>query len=130
MTPPSPGPTWLDTAAYLSLATSKRDGTEVRTPVWFARIGDAVVLFSAAEVGKVKRLRRTGRGRIAACDVRGKLNSEWWEVTGTLTASQEEIALAHAALRRKYGWQLFVLDLGARLAGRIGSRQFIQLRLV
>ena len=130
MTPSSPGPTWLDNAAYLSLATSKRDGTEVRTPVWFARIGDQIVLFSAPEVGKVKRLRRTGRGRIAACDVRGRVSSEWWEVTGTLTTSAADVAVAHTALRRKYGWQLFVLDLGARLGGRIGSRQFIQLRLL
>ena len=130
MTAPSTGPTWLDDASYLSLATRKRDGSEVCTPVWFARVGDQLVLFSAPEVGKVKRLRRTARGRIAACDVRGKLSSEWWDVTGVLTTRQDEIAQAHAALRRKYGWQLFVLDLGARLAGRFSRRQFIQLRLV
>ena len=130
MTAPSPGPSWLESASYLSLATRRRDGREVLTPVWFARVGEQLVLFSAPEVGKVKRLRRTGRGRIAACDVRGNLSSEWCDVTAVLTAGADEIALAHAALRRKYGWQMFVLDLGAWLAGRIRRRQFIQLRMV
>ena len=62
---------WLNDAAYLSLATFRRSGAEVRTPVWFAREASVLYIFRAPDAGKVKRLRAGSRVRIAPCDVRG-----------------------------------------------------------
>ena len=42
---------------YVCLATYRRDGREVRTPVWIAAEGGVFYVFSAPEVGKVKRIR-------------------------------------------------------------------------
>ncbi len=45
---------------FVSLTTFRRDGTPVATPVWIARDGDALVVTTPADSGKVKRLRSTG----------------------------------------------------------------------
>ncbi len=127
-------PAWFDSARYLSLSTLRKDGREVRTPVWYACDGDSLVLFSAGAAGKVKRVRRTGVGRVAACDVRGGLDggeqgARWVEVSAHILTSPDEIARAHQALRRKYGLQMWLLDLGSRLAGRVATRAWLRLRL-
>ena len=36
-------------------------------------------MFSAGDAGKVKRIRVTPRVRIAACDFRGNVQSDWME---------------------------------------------------
>ncbi|HEY3608407.1 MAG TPA: PPOX class F420-dependent oxidoreductase [Pseudonocardiaceae bacterium] len=62
----------LATAKYLLLTTFRKDGTAVPTPVWVARDGDELVLTTAPEAGKVKRIRRDGTARVAPCTVRGR----------------------------------------------------------
>src|ERR1700729_2183968 len=42
---------------YISLETFKRDGGGVKTPVWAAPLDGALVVFSAGDSFKVKRLR-------------------------------------------------------------------------
>jgi len=42
----------------------------------------------------------------------------------------QEVARALAALRRKYGFQMRVADIGARLTGRFNKRAYIRVRLV
>jgi hypothetical protein len=37
---------------------------------------------------------------------------------------------AHAALREKYGWQMWLLDPTSQLFGRIGRRVYLELALV
>ncbi len=64
---------------YVSLATYRRNGVEVKTPVWIAEKGGLYYVFSAGDAGKVKRIRATPRVRLAACDVRGNLRSDWTE---------------------------------------------------
>ena len=120
---------WLNDAAYLSLATFRRSGAEVRTPVWFAREASVLYIFSAPDAGKVKRLRAGSRVRIAPCDVRGGVKGEWLDVVGWLFNDANEITRAHAALVRKYGWQMLLLDVGARLSGRYARRQYLRIEL-
>ena len=49
----------LDRHRYVSLATFRMSGVEVRTPVWFAAVGDKLYVFTAGQSGKAKRLRRS-----------------------------------------------------------------------
>ena len=58
---------------YLLLTTFRKDGRAVPTAVWFAE-GDGadLVVWTVADSGKVKRIRRDGTVTITACDVRGK----------------------------------------------------------
>jgi len=72
MTSTTPGLDDLGAARYLLVTTHRRDGTAVPTPVWAARDGDSLVVWTVTDSGKVKRIRRTGRAEVAPCTVRGK----------------------------------------------------------
>ncbi|HEY5645057.1 MAG TPA: PPOX class F420-dependent oxidoreductase [Pseudomonadales bacterium] len=119
----------LASAPYVSLETFRRSGVGVATPVWCAAEGGAVYVFSAGEAGKVKRLRNGDRARLAACDVRGRLLGAWHDARAVLVDDPAEIERALAALRRKYGWQMGLADLGAKLTGRFARRAYIRVEL-
>jgi len=120
----------LEEARYVSLATYRRDGREVATPVWAAHEGGVWYVFSAGDAGKVKRLRARSKARLATCDMRGGNRGEWHDAEADLIDDPEEIGRALAALRRKYGFAMRLADLGARLTGRYRKRAYIRVRLV
>jgi uncharacterized protein len=111
----------------VSLATFRRSGAEVATPVWFADLDGKIYAFTAGDSGKVKRLRHTSRVRIAPCDARGQVRGAWRDATGRVVTDRALIERAHAALRAKYGWQMRMLDLLARVSGRLGRRAWIEM---
>ena len=120
----------LDTARYFNLATFRRDGRAVETPVWFATEGATHYVFSAGNVGKVKRIRNSSRARVAPCDVRGKLEGAWRDAKARLVTDPGEIARAYVVLRRKYGFSMLLLDLMAKIGGRYDKRAMIAVDLV
>ena len=122
-------PISLKTARYLSLATFRKTGATVATPVWFAERGGALYVFSANDAGKVKRLRNSSRSRVAPCDMRGGLLGEWQDAKAILVSDKIEIRSAHLALCEKYGWQMHTLDFFSRLGGKINQREFIRIEL-
>jgi uncharacterized protein len=117
----------LDRHRYLALATFRRTGVEVGTPVWFAMVDGKLYLFTAGESGKVKRLRHSSRARVAASDMRGRVRGEWWDVAARIVTEPGVIERAHAALLAKYGWQVRLGDLFSRLTGRIRRRAWIEI---
>jgi len=119
----------LREANYLSLATFRKTGLQVCTPVWFAEEDGCFFLFSNDNAGKVKRLRNSTRARVAPCDMRGRVRGEWHEAQAHLLQDPEEIRRAHHALRKKYGWQMATLDFFAGLSGRKRRRAYIAVRL-
>jgi PPOX class probable F420-dependent enzyme len=123
------GSVTLDRAKYLNLATYRRNGVEVRTPVWFAGAAPLYYLFSAGDAGKVKRIRANGQAKVVSCDARGGITGEWFEASARLVDDASEIQHAYRALRRKYGWQMRMTDVASRLAGRYAKRQMIALEL-
>jgi len=123
MTDPLPG------ERYMSLATFRKNGAEVATPVWFAWDDGTLWVFTAGNAGKVKRLRNSSRARVAACDLRGRLRGPWLDAEARLVDEPPVEARAYVALRRKYGWQMWLTDLGSRLTGRIHQRKVIAVEL-
>jgi PPOX class probable F420-dependent enzyme len=119
----------LRRARYVSLATFRRSGVPVATPVWCAEDGGEFFVFSAGNAGKVKRLRNSSRARLAVCDARGGSVGEWHDADAFLVEEPAEVARALGALRRKYGWQMWLADAGARLTGRFDQRTYIRIRL-
>jgi hypothetical protein len=117
----------LEGEAYLSLATFRRSGVAVETPVWFARSGDKLYAFSEGKAGKIKRLRNSPRARVAPCDARGRLRGEWQDTEARVVADPRTVDRAYAALRAKYGWQMRIADLLSRLAGRYHRRAIIEI---
>jgi len=120
----------LTTGRYLSLATWRRDGREVRTPVWFVSLEGVHYCFTTRDAGKVKRIRRSPRARIAPCTVRGALLGAWSEAHAQLVDDPALCTRVYAALRRKYGWQMYLLDVIATLGRRRARRVVIALEEV
>lgn len=125
----SAAPLEIGGETYVSLASFRRDGREVRTPVWIAESRGRLYAFSAGDAGKVKRIRATRRVRLAGCDARGRVHGEWIEGTARIAAEAATCERAYAALRRKYGWQMWLLDLASRLTGRIQRRALVEIEL-
>jgi uncharacterized protein len=119
--------TEFDRNSYVSLSTFRKSGVEVKTPVWFAAMGEKLYVLTAPDSGKVKRLRNSSRARIAPCDARGKVKGEWRDATARIVDDKALVERAHLALRAKYGWQMAVTDLGARIAGRIQKRVYLEI---
>ena len=119
---------------YLSLATFRKNGAEVRTPVWFAVVpgeqgDDRLWVVTGGDLGKVKRLRNDPRVRVAPSDVRGIVHGPWREGTARIVDGPEAIARAHAMMRAKYGWQVTLLDFFSWLSGRIRRREWLEIAL-
>ena len=119
----------LENARYISLATVRKNGAEVATPVWFAPAKGSFFAFSAGDAGKVKRLRNSPKARIAPCDMRGKVLGEWSDANAYLISDEKERHAAHAALVIQYGWQMRLLDCMSKIGGRFDSRAFIRIEL-
>ena len=101
----------LGAEKYVLLTTFRKDGSAVPTPVWVARDGDELVMYSAPDAGKVKRIRRDGTVRIAPCTVGGKPTGP--EVTGQARLLDEPgIRATQALLARKYGITYRLVTLG------------------
>jgi hypothetical protein len=119
----------LDREPYVSLATKRRDGRMVETPVWFAAHRGRLYVFTEAKAGKVKRLRNFPEVRVAACNIRGKVHGAWRDATGRRIEDPTTIEAAHGALRRKYGWKMWIGDTLSSLTGRIGNRAWIEIEV-
>ena len=114
---------------YVCLATYRRNGKEIRTPVWIAGSAGCYYLFSAGNAGKVKRIRANGRARLAACNFSGAVSSDWLEAQARVVSDVETIAAAYAALHAKYGWQMKIGDWLAKLSGRYRKRAIIEVQV-
>lgn len=117
----------LDRHRYLSFETFRATGAPVRTAVWFAEVEGKLFVFTAGGSGKVKRLRRSSRARIAPCNARGGVQGSWRDATARVITDPAMIAVASAALRTKYGWRKWLLDVLSRLTGRIRHRAWIEI---
>ncbi len=62
-------------STYVMLTTYRENGTAVPTPLWAARDGDDLVMWTVGDSWKVKRLRRDNRVLVQTCDARGKKTS-------------------------------------------------------
>ncbi len=110
-------------AKYVLLTTYNKDGTPVASPLWAARDGNALVVWTVVDSWKVKRLRRNNNVLVQPCDARGT------KTFGPLVAGVGEISDgAHAAalIERKYGLLGRLTVLGSRLrrgaTGTVGIR--------
>ena len=100
MIEPSPS-AHLQGHEYVSLATLRRNGQEVRTPVWFAEHAGKLYVMTRNDSGKFKRIRNQPRIRLAACTVRGKVTGGWIDGQARILDRAEE-GVARQALARKY----------------------------
>jgi uncharacterized protein len=86
---------------YISLATFRKSGVAVNTPIWFAEDDGKIYLMTNITLGKCKRIRNNPQVKIAPCTIRGKITGP--EFPGTARFLRpEEFARARKAIRAKY----------------------------
>ena len=101
---------------YVSLTTYKRDGTAVSTPVWVAGDDGRLLVWSAADTWKVKRIRRENHVRLAPCDARGKPRGEAVDAQATIRADTARVQELEA---RKYGLMYRLVRLFSAINRRL-----------
>jgi PPOX class probable F420-dependent enzyme len=115
----------LGAGKYLLVTSRRRNGTPVATPVWVVRDGDALGVWTAADSGKVKRIRRRADVLVGPCDVRGNPTGDQLPATAEI-ADAATTARYRALIARKYGILGRLTLLGSRLRrgldGTVGIR--------
>ncbi|HEX5406656.1 MAG TPA: PPOX class F420-dependent oxidoreductase [Pseudonocardiaceae bacterium] len=102
---------------YVLLTTFRKDGSAVPTPVWVARDGDELLVYSAPDAGKVKRIRRDGTVRVGACDVRGRPKGD--DVPGHARLLDDAgVRRTLDLIKQKYGLLARITMLGSKLRRR------------
>jgi PPOX class probable F420-dependent enzyme len=121
----------LDAASerYVSLATYKKNGTEVRTPVWIAEADGVPVIYTNGTSWKVRRIRNNNKVRLAPCTARGDIRGEWVDATARVVDNEASRDRGVEAMIDKYGWQMRLALLLSRLSGRFDDRAIIELEL-
>jgi PPOX class probable F420-dependent enzyme len=111
----------LGEGKYLLLTTYRKDGRAVPTPVWVVAEGGTLFAWSAADAGKVKRIRRDGTVHVGPCDIRGN-------PTGASVAARAELLdeggseRVRGLIAKKYGIAGKLTLWGSKLRrGRNGS---------
>ncbi len=100
---------------YINLETYKKDGTPIRTPVWFVIDKNLIYVITRDSTGKVKRLGNNQNVRIVPCSFKGEPKNEW--VKGAAEKIRGEEADKVIKLRKKkYG-------MFARLIGIFTSQK-------
>jgi PPOX class probable F420-dependent enzyme len=110
---------------YLNLETFRRNGEGVKTPVWFVREGNTLYVWTLADSGKARRIRRNGRVRIVPCTDSGDLLGDWLVARAEVDGSPE--ALRHVArlMRSKYGIAFLLFEW----IGRLWRARYTTLRI-
>ena len=101
-----PIPQQLSSAKYVSLTTFKKDGTGVRTPIWFAENNGKLYFTTRYDLWKYKRIRNNPRVLVAPCTMRGKVTGPDFPGQARVLP-KEEWPATRAIMRRKY-WLLYL----------------------
>lgn len=86
---------------YISLATFRKKGTPVPTPVWFAEMNGQLYVMTSTDTGKYKRIRNNPRVTIAPCTIRGRVTGPPFEGVARILPDSQGAA-AREAIRNKY----------------------------
>jgi len=98
---PSAIPPAISGQRYISLATFRKNGTPVYTPVWFGEENGHLYVMTKSTLGKVKRLRNNPRVKIAPSTMRGKITGPEFSATVRFM-KPEEFQHAQKLIKDKY----------------------------
>ena len=110
---------------YINLETFRKNGTGVKTPVWFVMEDGVLYTRTMVNAWKVKRLNRDPRIKAAPCDVQGNPVGAW--VGGRAYEIDDPAAAdyVNSLMNKKYG----LLKRGFDLMGKFRGRQMTAVRI-
>jgi len=89
----------------ISLETYRRNGEPVRTRVWFLEENRILYVHTDDSTGKVKRIRRNPKVRLAPSHFRGKPKADYIDARAELETRPEVVEKYHSQIYKKYGVQ-------------------------
>lgn len=111
---------------FVSLTTFRKSGVRVSTPVWIARDGDALVVITPEDTGKVKRLRNSGRVELSTSSRMGAVDDDAAVLRGEAELLPDsETARITRLFRRKYGVEFTIFMFVERLIARRQKKRVI-----
>jgi uncharacterized protein len=96
-----PIPAEISGQRYIALATFRKTGVPVWTPIWFGEQNGKLHVMTHPDSGKSKRLRNNSAVRVAACTVRGRITGPEFSATARLLPP-ESWPQARQTIRKKY----------------------------
>lgn len=93
--------------------------------MWFVAGGEGLYVRTLSRAGKVRRLGREPRVRVAACDRRGAVGGAWYSGEAVAVCGAQAIE-AGRLLRRKYG----LLDVLVRLHYALRGARWVVYRVI
>jgi PPOX class probable F420-dependent enzyme len=114
----------LDGHSHMLLVTWKKNGDAVPSPVWFAREGERLFVWTEVNAYKAKRLRRDPRALVAPCTATGVPQGDPIAARGRVLETDAERARAAKLLKRDWnvGQRLF-----ERFSRRLTDAHYIEL---
>ena len=100
---------------YMNIETFRKNGQGVKTPVWFARDGETLRVWTESGSGKAKRIRRDGRVRIAPSTGSGQPLGEWMDAHAIPDDSPESVSHVVKLLKKKYGLTFSLFSLPGKM---------------
>jgi len=86
---------------YISLATFRKNGVAVYTPIWFAEDNGRLYFMTSSKSGKFKRIRNNPKVKIAPCTMRGKITGPEFAATVRIL-KPEEFQRVRQGINAKY----------------------------
>jgi len=109
-------PDQFSDAKYINLETFRKNGVEVKTPVWFVTYNDLIYVITREHTGKVKRLKNNSKVRICPSSFKGNPMGEW--ISGNAEFVEGEEAKNAISLRKKkYGIKAMLAGFMTRAKG-------------
>lgn len=99
---------------YLNLETYRRNGSGVRTPLWFVESDGKLSICTGANSGEAKRMRNFPQVQQTPWKAQGEVIGQW--VKGTARRVDNHMAdPINRLFSQKSGWQKTLFDLLGRL---------------
>src|SRR5215472_6089970 len=87
----------------ISLETYRKSGVAVRTPVWFLVEDGTLIVHTGGTSGKVKRIRRNPKVRVAPSKFRGEPKGDYIDGHAELVTDPETVEKYYSLIYKKYG---------------------------
>ena len=100
---------------YINIETFRKNGQGVKTPVWFAKNGEFFYVWTEADSGKAKRIRRDGAVKIVPATASGKPLGKWVAAQATADASPDSLGHITKLMQKKYGLSFYAFGLMGKL---------------
>src|SRR3954469_25916143 len=86
---------------YISLATFRKTGIVVQTPVWFGEEDGKLYVMTRSDMGKTKRIRNNPQVQVAPSTIRGKVTGAQFPAKARILPADEH-KHARQTINRKY----------------------------